>query len=662
MWIRSGRESDRSDALCSMMTAQQRQHEDDGGSASDVARGHVAVGDGGESDSDRHHEHSHHVQSVSDHIGEEKEHLQIHPVQLFVLPGSEEIELVERHQTESEQDDARGTGSSDVTAMIEEGGHRIDSTSLPQHTRTPPYYYFLLFICLLAISCAGTLFRLLDETPPLLKAFWRLFFMMFYLIGGFVVQWRQATEETKTLWKSKRIQLLFVIGGLVTAIHFGCWIVSLDYTSLAHSLFFVCAHPLVVVGVMACMEGMRVNKWELVGVVAGLVGSVLMLLDSTTEQKRVTSEGGDRDGGAEQNDTPTANWRGDLLAFIGALAMVAYLYTGRQCRSRIPLFLYSLPVTFFACIPLLVATAIREDVSWTGLHPNSVFGLFGVHAFPIVLGLVLGPGILGHVLIQFLLHRLHPLPISMVITVEPILGVIVGILVGVETIPALYTLLGGPLTLIGCLLAVYGTHVREQEQIAQNQNQSGMELDGEKRQNSTLEALTGAAGAMEKSEQGTSNDDGDTKQIHPASQPSTTNQPDRDDPDPDIDPASDPASCGTTEPCDQDHGSQVTPLLSLSPDTHIRHSSTTNGNNLQALPPASQDENDHHHHRASSSSNSYAHVHAHSTDHDSICICMASDGPIDALSMTSMAMGAGTAAHLAAADRQQVGPPVMAAR
>jgi hypothetical protein len=75
--------------------------------------------------------------------------------------------------------------------------------------------------------------------------------------------------------------------------------------------------------------------------------------------------------------------------------------------------------------------------------------------------IVAGPGITGHLGIQLVLSHIPPLAISIVITVEPILGALVGMAVGVEEAPHLYTLLGGPLTLAGCLFAVYGSWLRE---------------------------------------------------------------------------------------------------------------------------------------------------------------------------------------------------------
>ena len=48
-------------------------------------------------------------------------------------------------------------------------------------------YYVVLFFAILAISCSGTLLRYLPNTPPLLKAFWRLLFMSGVLSVGSVV-------------------------------------------------------------------------------------------------------------------------------------------------------------------------------------------------------------------------------------------------------------------------------------------------------------------------------------------------------------------------------------------------------------------------------------------------------------------------------------------
>jgi len=49
-----------------------------------------------------------------------------------------------------------------------------------------------------------------------------------------------------------------------------------------------------------------------------------------------------------------------------------------------------------------------------------------------------------------------------------VLGAIIGMMAGVERAPGGYTLAGAPLTLAGCLLAVYGSWRREQQQQQMN--------------------------------------------------------------------------------------------------------------------------------------------------------------------------------------------------
>jgi drug/metabolite transporter (DMT)-like permease len=352
--------------------------------------------------------------------------------------------------------------------------------------RTPLLYWVVLGAALVAISCAGTLLRQLAPTPPLLKSFWRLFFVAWFLGVGFVWQWRgTATAEQKERFRDVQTMALLFLTGAITAAHFGCWIWSLQHTSLSHSLFFVCMHPLLIVAVMRS-QGVRLTWFEAAGVALGLAGSVLMLVDD------VAGSGAAADASAGGNDATGAiavTWQGDLMAFLGAVAMVGYLYSGKHCRAYLPLFFYAFPVTLLASLWLLACSlAFEEGITWAGLGPNSVFGFLSPShgALGWMILIALGPGLTGHLGIQFVLARVPPLAVSLVITVEPILGALVGMAAGVEDPPHLFTLLGGPLTLAGCLLAVYGSWKREQD------------LDEEHRRDRdilrALQAVEGAAG------------------------------------------------------------------------------------------------------------------------------------------------------------------------
>ena len=369
------------------------------------------------------------------------------------------IDSQRREKLADLNNDASRNGTLSIELGMDDSTLDLSPSPHPQqHTSgTPIRYYFILFLSLLAISCAGTLLRKLEPTPVFLKAFWRLFFISWYLAIGFIYQWRHTDDETRQRFLQGRTLLILTTTGVITSIHFASWIWSLQHTSLAHSLFFVCAHPLLVCGIMM-VQGVRLNKFEWIGVMMGLGGSILMVMDST--------RGAGSNSDSSVKDDHNSNLipvtiTGDIVAFVGAMAMVGYLYAGKHCRSWLPLFLYAFPVTLTSAIPLLILSAASEDITLYGTRYNSVFGFLGSGAIGTMLLIVIGPGITGHLGINMVLSHIHPLAVSIVITVEPIIGVLVGILFGVETMPHIYTLLGGPLTLIGCLLAVWGTYLRE---------------------------------------------------------------------------------------------------------------------------------------------------------------------------------------------------------
>ena len=279
--------------------------------------------------------------------------------------------------------------------------------------------------------------------------------MSFILSVGFVYQYRQADSALIDRFLSNECLLAILAGGLAASAHFGFWIWSLNHTSLAHSLFFVSCYPLVAVAVML-LQRKSINWKEVVGVLLGLAGSALLLADTSTTA-----------ADAESSAIVPVSVSGDVMAFIGAAVFVVYLYAGRSVRGWLPLFLYTAPMTFVSCVPLLFASLIFEDITFRGFTPSSVFGFLAPSSLLILCLIALLPAGLGHTGINFALHHVSPLAISVVLTVEPVLGVVVGVLAGVEAVPGWLTLLGGCATLIGCVTAIVGTHQRETREKAE---------------------------------------------------------------------------------------------------------------------------------------------------------------------------------------------------
>lgn len=96
---------------------------------------------------------------------------------------------------------------------------RVQQQSSIWSTKT--YCYILLFISLLVISGAGTLMKKLPDTPPILRAFWRLFVLSLILFPGFLYQLRNISQTVKTIYFTKYTAGLMMISALSSAAHFG---------------------------------------------------------------------------------------------------------------------------------------------------------------------------------------------------------------------------------------------------------------------------------------------------------------------------------------------------------------------------------------------------------------------------------------------------------
>jgi hypothetical protein len=204
----------------------------------------------------------------------------------------------------------------------------------------------------------GPLIRMLTQTPPLLKAFWRLLVHSAIQVGPCWYQLRQMKRTSPELydkywqWSTWKIM---IPSGVCLSLHFGSWIWSLDLTSLEHSIVLVCAHPLLVI-MWSLAAGKSVSRGESLWAAVGFAGAALMVLDMKSN-KEIT-------------------WAGDALALFGAAALVVYMMAGQELRAWLPLFPYSCPVTFVAGLTSLVLTCIFEDVDWADTTPHSVFGMF----------------------------------------------------------------------------------------------------------------------------------------------------------------------------------------------------------------------------------------------------------------------------------------------
>ena len=304
----------------------------------------------------------------------------------------------------------------------------------------PSFVWAVLGIAIFGVSSAGAIFTHVDEIPPLLRASWRLQLTALLLAPLALWQW----YSTETVIKKKALQsrnLSILVGsGFFLALHFGFWVTSLDHTSLTHSLLFVTAHPLVIlVGIFFFVR--KPSRMEVMGGIAAFTGAGISLLDA----------------GDVQGDQ-SVTFFGDQLAFFGAVFVVGYIVCGRILREWMPLFVYAFPVTLIGGLLLIPASYLLES----NFSSLGAFGYFTHSTLWWFLLLAFIAGILGHTGLNHCLKYVSPLLISISVTLEPVIGSIIGWLFFSTGVPGLWTWVGGPILMLGIVSIIYGEHLSNQ--------------------------------------------------------------------------------------------------------------------------------------------------------------------------------------------------------
>jgi drug/metabolite transporter (DMT)-like permease len=329
----------------------------------------------------------------------------------------------------------------------------------PEADRGQPSKLFLYALLVLAVtmcSSAGTVFLLMPQVPPFLRASWRLYAQTLIQLAPFAHQYRKFSrkkdDNTLTKWREHFGWML--LSGFFLGLHFASWVWSLEHTSLAHSLLWVTMYPIVLnSGHWVCFlvtQYLYVRRkgffekptWlETLGSVVGIGGAGIMLIDVT-----VSTSPNER--------SPTIV--GDMAAFMGAITMCIYLLVGRWMQTWCPTWLYMTPVAFFAALTCTLASAVFEGMSWGGLGSTSWFGFLSSTYLLFSFYLGGGAGVGGHTLLNYLLTFLSTLVVSTSLLLEPVVGSLLGACFGLQSLPGLYTILGTPVLFVGLGMIIAG--------------------------------------------------------------------------------------------------------------------------------------------------------------------------------------------------------------
>jgi len=322
--------------------------------------------------------------------------------------------------------------------------------------------YAALVVAVFAMSAGGLWFAQLPDAPPIMKACWRLLLTALLQLPGFLLQSRALAPEFWLKFRASLLHLLLI--GASLGAHFGSWSWSVSHTSLAHSLLLVWTTPLLMVALMlgraalhsrgvwvelgaqAAAPPLGPTLREGAGAVVGFIGVALLL--------------GGAEGSSSTGGEVAVSLAGDAAALLGAAAIIPYLEGGAQLRAWMPLFVYAMPVTLaaagFLCLASLALEGAAGATLW-GTGPSALLGFLGSpRRAGLSLGAALVSGILGHTLVNLALRHLSPLLISVSCLWEPVLGSVLGYLVGLQGSPSIVTAVAAPLILAGGVLVTLG--------------------------------------------------------------------------------------------------------------------------------------------------------------------------------------------------------------
>jgi drug/metabolite transporter (DMT)-like permease len=277
--------------------------------------------------------------------------------------------------------------------------------------------YVTLFIGVLSVSFAAIFIRLADA-PPLVIAAYRLTIASLILIPIASIKSRQSLKKL-----SSHEIFLILLSSVFVALHFGLWITSLSYTSIASSVVLVTAHPAFVAVISYFLWGERLDKLTVGGIIVAFLGVIFINYSGFTFGSQVIL--------------------GDLLALIAGFAMGGYLIIGRQLRARIDILSYLSILYTCSAVILLVAT-VAFGYSFFGYSKTTYIML-------VLLALV--PQLIGHSSLNLAVRLIPATFVSVAILGEPVGATLLGHLILSET-PSVNEIVGGLLILGGIFLVM----------------------------------------------------------------------------------------------------------------------------------------------------------------------------------------------------------------
>jgi drug/metabolite transporter (DMT)-like permease len=260
----------------------------------------------------------------------------------------------------------------------------------------------ILGIAVLVVSTAAILIRYAqaEGVGSLAISTWRLVIAAIALIVITMSRAPLREAVSRLDWKA---WTLCAASGFFLAAHIASWITSLAYTSVASSTALVTTNPIWLALFTFFVLRERIGAWMLLGIASAISGSLLIFWADA--DKAIPA------GASMSNAT-----LGNGLALAASILVCGYLllgrYLGREtiARGAMNVLVYATLVYAFAALTLLI-------VSFATAAPLMGYSDF---AWWCLLGLAVGPQLIGHTAINWSLKHLSPAFVAVAILGEPI--------------------------------------------------------------------------------------------------------------------------------------------------------------------------------------------------------------------------------------------------
>lgn len=270
----------------------------------------------------------------------------------------------------------------------------------------------LLATAVFAVGVSAIIIRYAQEADPLALSFWRC------AAGAAVL----APFGRRGFGRLERGDwFLPMLAGLFLALHFATWITSLELTSVANSVLLVTTAPVFVAFGARYFLKERMGPAVWTGIALALGGTALIAAAGTS--------GGE------------SSLSGDALALVGAIVVAGYALAGQIARRKLGIIEYAV-ITYGAGALLLLPVCLVAGVDLVG---------YSMQTWAAIAGMVLGPQILGHTVLNYVVKDIDATTIYAAVMAEPPIAIGLAFLL-FDEIPSLLVYPGGLAILVGILM------------------------------------------------------------------------------------------------------------------------------------------------------------------------------------------------------------------